>query len=231
MKQINPPIAALVFDLDDTLYPELSYVRSGFHAIADKLAQPDRRADDIFEMLWQAFEQGPRDRVFNHVLQQLGGGDDDDAVAALVQLYRTHRPALQLAPAVKDMLLRLRRGYKLGLLSDGYLPAQRLKIQALNLEPLFDHIICTEELGREFWKPSLRPFELMARQLNCPPQSCVYIADNPAKDFIGPNRLHWQSVHLKCPTGVHDAPTPAGGQPQFVIADLADLQTLLPSTA
>ena len=29
----------LVFDLDDTLYPERTYVESGFKAVADSLAQ------------------------------------------------------------------------------------------------------------------------------------------------------------------------------------------------
>ena len=153
MTQLKPPIAALVFDLDDTLYPELAYVRSGFQAVAAHLAGPSDDPQPIFEQLFHTFQHGPRDRVFNHILKQLDRPDDPDTIAALVQLYRTHNPTLQLAPEIKDLLCRLRARYQLGLITDGYLPAQKLKIQALNLEPLFHYIICTEDLGRAHWKP------------------------------------------------------------------------------
>lgn len=237
-RQLTGPVAALVFDLDDTLYPETQYVRSGFRAVADHLAHspcPDRlapdesRREELFTRLWQAFETGPRHRVFNTVLRQLDRTDDPQLIAHLVALYRSHRPFLYLAPAVADMLRRLRGRYQLGLLTDGYLPAQKLKVEALGLADAFDCIIYTEQLGRQFWKPAPRAFELMAQQLGRPHQHCVYIADNPAKDFIAPNQLGWQTVQVRSGAIVHTSPAPPpGGRPRIVLGPVTDLETILP---
>ena len=46
-------LKAIIFDLDDTLYGEKEYVRSGYRAIADTLPNVER----MEEKLWQAFEQ------------------------------------------------------------------------------------------------------------------------------------------------------------------------------
>ncbi len=229
MNALPADIQALVFDLDDTLYPEIHYVRSGFRVIAARLAAPDHDADSIFQLLCQAFESGPRDRVFNTVLQKLGLSDDPQLIAELVSLYRTHRPDLQLDNSTRRLLTDLKKNYTLGLLTDGYLPAQPLKVEALQLQKYIPHILYTEELGRQFWKPSPVPFEKMTELLRCPPAQTVYIADNPAKDFLAPRRLGWFTVRLQHSGQLHQNLTPAPDSlPHFTISSLTDLPSLLP---
>ena len=46
-------LSAVVFDLDDTLYSEKEYVRSGYKAVAEIISQ----VDDAEEKLWEAFER------------------------------------------------------------------------------------------------------------------------------------------------------------------------------
>lgn len=188
MQELSGIVRGVVFDLDDTLYGEVAYVKSGYGAVAKKLARPGWDERRVFEALWRVFETGRRDRVFNVVLGEMGLSDDRQVVAELVSQYRCHRPRLELAAPVRGMLEQLKSRYKLGLISDGYLPGQRLKYEALGLTGRFDEVIFTEELGREFWKPAVRAFELMAERLECPGAECVYVADNTAKDFVGP----WQ---------------------------------------
>ena len=228
MHKLPSTIKAIVFDLDDTLYSEAQFVRSGFRSIAQRLVQPGWNVEKIFELLWQTFKNGPRDRVFNTVLKQLGQDDDPQVIAELIGLYRCHRPGLELESPVREMLKRLHKKFKLGLITDGFLPTQKLKVEALQLENIFDHIIYTEELGRQFWKPSPRAFEMMAQKLGCEHQQCVYIADNPVKDFVAPNQLGWQSVQVKRPDRVHTDLIPAAdGQTQIVIKNITELATLL----
>ena len=230
MEKLTEPVDAIVFDLDDTLYPESQYVGSGFAAVAGRLVSSDRDAKEILEMLWSAFEQGPRNRVFNTVLRQLGRADDEQVIAELVGVYRCHRPSLELEPAVEQLLTDLRKKYKLGLITDGFLPTQKLKVEALRLEQSFDHIIYTEELGRNFWKPSQRAFEIMAQMLSCEHGRCVYVADNPEKDFLAPNQLHWQTVQVERLERVHNPPPVEGDyKPQFIINQLSELLQLLQS--
>ena len=56
-------------------------------------------------------------------------------------------------------------------------------MQAINAYEIFDEIILTEELGREFWKPSPKAFEIMKKKLNIDYNEMIYVGDNPEKDF------------------------------------------------
>ena len=53
VKKYLQGLKAVIFDLDDTLYSEKEYVRSGYHAIANALPQ----VEQLEEKLWTAFEQ------------------------------------------------------------------------------------------------------------------------------------------------------------------------------
>ena len=222
-------IQAVVFDLDDTLYPEVEYVHSGFRAVSRQIAQlePSLQGQRVFEMLVQAFETGPRDAVFNSVLDQLGQRSDDQIIAELVSLYRCHRPLLELKPPVREMLNPLRNRFKLGLLTDGRLPTQRLKVEALGIDRAFDHIIYTEDLGREHWKPSEKGFECMAQALGTAHPFCLYVGDNPSKDFVAPNRLAWLTIQVKSPGQIYaDIETAPGGAAKRIIQDVTEILSI-----
>ena len=226
LKNILSNAGALVFDLDDTLYPEMDYVHSGFRVVAGRLAGENVDTEEIYQILCKVFDSGERRQVFNVVLEQLHQEPSEQVIAELVGVYRCHRPMLQLDEAVRNTLLKLRDKYKLGLITDGFLPAQRLKVEALILQNAFDHIIYTEQLGRQYWKPSLKPFEMMEQILDCRQKECVYIADNPAKDFVGPNKLGWRTIQVKLPDWIHaDSDTAPEGRAEMVINAVNELQT------
>jgi len=217
-------IRAVVFDLDDTLYPEVEYVRSGYRVVAAALAGEKLDQNQIYDLLWREFESGDRRRVFNAVLRHIGKEDSPEEIARLIEIYRQHQPELTLDRDVREILKTLKSQFKLGLVTDGFLPAQKLKVQALDLASHFDAICYTEELGREYWKPATKAFEMMSCTLQCDPQHCVYVADNPAKDFIAPNQLGWQSIQLQCDWQIHkDKTAPPGGRAQATIRRLNTL--------
>lgn len=57
------------------------------------------------------------------------------------------------------MLINLKqKGYKLGLITDGFSITQGNKLKALDIENLFDIIVISEEFGSK--KPDLRNYEL-----------------------------------------------------------------------
>ncbi len=216
---------AVVFDLDDTLYPESAYAWSGFDAVADAFAEvlgpPDRSAD----RMRQLFDTPDRSRIFNAILRERGIEPTDELIGRMVAVYRSHVPNIDLHPDADSALQHLRDAYKLGLLTDGFAVAQHAKINALALRDRFDAIIVTDDWGREFWKPHTRAFEEMSRTLAIPAERCTYVADNPAKDFIAPNALGWTTIQIKRPGGVHASnPAPEGGEPQRIIATLDELE-------
>ncbi|MHC4433163.1 MAG: HAD family hydrolase [Planctomycetota bacterium] len=198
-------ITLVIFDLDDTLYDEIEYCRSGFAAVSEFLANT-RDAHDresIFSALWGQFTAGNHTRTFNAALDELAMACDDKHVLELVKVYRNHVPKITLPEESRSILIELSSKYALGLLTDGFLPAQRLKVQQLGIEGYFQSIVYTEELGREFWKPSPAGFEKIMRDLNTRAENSVYIADNEEKDFIAPNRLGLSTVQLLRPARIH----------------------------
>ena len=113
-------------------------------------------------------------------------------------------------------------------MTDGFLPAQKLKVRALGIEKYFKSIIYTEELGRQFWKPSPAGFEKLLRDLNAKPETCAYVADNPAKDFIAPNQLGFTTIQIIRPNRIHlDTPKTPDATPKCTINNLSQLLELL----
>ncbi len=201
-------ISAVVFDLDDTLYPEIDYCRSGFRVVAEILSiQADRSSEEIYQALWHEFEQGNRQRTFNVVLEQLQLDSSEKAIKTLIRTYRNHIPELTLPKSSHKVLTQLKNQYPLGLLTDGFLPAQRLKVRALKIGRFFKSIVYTEQLGREFWKPSPAGFQRLVDSLETPAEELVYVGDNPAKDFIAPNQLGFTTIQVINPQAVHPKTT------------------------
>ena len=227
-------ITTVAFDLDDTLYDEVEYCRSGFTAVGRFLANsPDMprlkdKAGQIFDAHWRQFTAGNRTKTFNATLDQLGVSYDEKLIAKLVEVYRNHIPKITLPEDSRDALNRLNGRYTLALLTDGFLPAQQLKVQALGLEKYFKCIIYTEQLGRGFWKPSPVSFEKLMGTLNTKPENMAYVADNAVKDFIAPNKLGFSTIQIVRPAGIHTEPAPnADAEAKYVIRRLTELPPLL----
>jgi len=114
------------------------------------------------------------------------------------------------------------------LITDGFLPGQKLKVRALGIEKYFKCIVYTEELGREFWKPSPRGFETILEKLKEKAEMCVYVADNEKKDFIAPNKLGIRTIQLIRPVRLHTKESPnSDGKAEFVIKKITELAGLL----
>jgi len=224
-------ITTVVFDLDDTLYDELDYCRSGFRAVARFLAKvsPIRCSDDVFTSFSKHFTDGNRTQTFNAALDELGIDYDEGLIAQLIEVYRSHRPDLELPSDSRRTLDALKDTYTLAMLTDGFLPAQRLKVQALGIEAYFKAIIYTEELGRAFWKPSPAGFVRLIDKLDAMPEQMVYVGDNETKDFIAPNQLGMLTVQLRRAARLHtaDGRERADAVARLTLDDIGELPTLL----
>lgn len=219
---------ALVFDLDDTLYPERQYVRSGYRVIAEVLRQQQGTQDRYEDWLWERFLAGEASGAFDALSKRFGLELSDKQIADLVATYRGHRPTLQARDGMAELLGAAGRQARLGLLSDGLLPAQQYKLEALHLRPMFDAVVFTEQLGREFWKPAREGFQLMTELLGVEHEACTYVADNLAKDFVAPNGLGWRTVLLRCEDQVHrDNEAPSRGEPDVTVNSVGRLRDVL----
>jgi len=223
-------IELVVFDLDDTLYPERQFVDSGFRAVADHLAgRLNLPAAKLLADLVAAFEGGRQGAIFQAVLECNGinVSSDSQLIGELVQVYRQHRPSLTLFDDAQRALQRLRPVHKLAILTDGYLQVQSNKVQALGLEAMVDRVVYTDTWGPDAWKPAPDGFMFLQEKLSVRPGECIYVADNVRKDFVAPNQLGWQTAIVRRAGGVYDYDQrviPAGGEPRWSISSLDELE-------
>ena len=191
-------IKIVVFDLDDTLYDEIDYVKSGFLCVAQVL----RNVENAFERLYELFKQG--ERPIDKLLEEENIVSEEIKTECL-RAYRTQIPNISLSDDVRDLLNRLKKsGYRLGVITDGRVEGQKAKIKALGLDNLIDKIIITDELGGiEYRKPNPKAFEMMRDFFDVKFEEMCYIGDNISKDFAAPDMLGMKSILYKNPNGLY----------------------------
>lgn len=219
----------VVFDLDDTLYPERQWALSGFRA-SERWAKEALGLDNLAADMTRLLDEGHRGRIFDMVLAERLGKAEPQTVKALVDAYRANEPELQLFDDAQWVLDHLEPHMSLGLVTDGETDLQSKKIATLGIAPRFRSLVITGSLGanREFWKPHPKPFETVAEGLPKDERRLVYVGDNPSKDFVSPNAMGWLTVQIVRPGGIHDGvPTAEGGAPHYQIKSLRELPELL----
>jgi len=211
----------VAFDMDDTLYLERDYVRSGFAAVGE-WARRELGVQDLGDRAWAAFEGGARGRIFDEVLDACGFRDDTSVVPRLVDVYRSHAPAIELLDDVRTWLAAPPTGVALAVVTDGPLASQRAKAAALGLASWAHPIVFTEALGPGRGKPHPAAFECVEAATGLAAAACAYVADNPAKDFSGPRRRGWRTVRVRRTGSLH-AGTGSGDD---VDAEIAGFEAL-----
>ena len=201
MKTGSAKLPFLVFDVDDTLYLERDYVKSGFNAVGLWLeAKHDVTGFGV--KAWALFNEGHRGNIFNLALTSLGAEAEPSLIDALVNVYREHRPDIQLAPDAKRCLEQWNPDH-CAAITDGYAIAQKCKVDALGLEQYCSAVVRTGVWGKDYWKPHPRSFQWIQEHAGQPHSALTYIGDNPAKDFVGARKLGWKTVRIRRPGGLH----------------------------
>ena len=185
-------IQAIIFDMDDTLYLERDYVRSGFYAVGEAISCPEFGA-----FCWARFLDGIRGNTFNLACEAFP--HISASIQELVGIYRTHLPQITLCPDAYAFITTTR--LRTGLISDGPIQSQRAKYRALGLVPWIECPVFTQETCAP--KPAPAAFQLVAYTLNIPYENCLYLGDNPKKDFAGAKEIGMKTVRIRRKDSLH----------------------------
>lgn len=196
------PISGVIFDLDDTLYSEKQYVRSGYKKIAEYLVR-----EDAAEKLWGYFESGKN--AIDEYLAEIG---EIEKKTDCLRIYREQIPDIVLYEGVEEMIENLKeRGIRVGIITDGRPEGQHNKIKALGLDQIIEDIIITDELGGEqFRKPCDIAFRIMQNRWRIPYEQMIYVGDNPTKDFHACKQLGMSWIYLKNEDGIYSHDSEVG---------------------
>ncbi len=209
---------AVVFDLDYTLAVPRRDRATILEEAATATGAPSLSREAYLEAHRRNLTSETREPIFEDLLAD---ADSDADPAAVATAYReTISDSLEPLSGVEAMLADLRGTYRVGLLTNGPVRAQRDKLATLGWEDAFDAALVTGEL--EAGKPDSRAFEAITDELGVAPGDAVYVGDEVEADVRGATEAGMAAVQVL----LSDGPEP---DPRAVAhLEQGDLATDLP---
>jgi len=185
----------LVFDLDDTLYDEITYVKSSLLEVAKYLSQKlNVQSNIIYSDLYKVLELNGRGNVFDITLKNYGIYSKAE-VNKCLSVYRKNNPEIELFEQAISCLKRF-ENFRKYIVTDGNKIVQKKKIEALKLNKFFIKSIPSHNFGISHAKPSTYIFNKILNWENSKPDQLVYIGDNPKKDFINLKKEGFNTIRV-----------------------------------
>lgn len=178
----------VVFDLDDTLYPEADYVESGVRFVCAQIIslcgidcyetiQTQRLKDEKLDWLSVACDLA---------------GLKPSVKESFLWMYRLHSPDIRLSENCSISLEKIKSAaLGVAVLTDGRTVTQKFKLASLGLSHYPAYV--SEDYGCE--KPA--PDRFQAIEKDFPAEKYVYVADNVQKDFLGCKPLGWICIGMR----------------------------------
>lgn len=117
-------------------------------------------------------------------------------------------------------------GYRLGVVSNTTQSSEwhlRAALRATGLEPFFDVVVTSFDVGRD--KPEPDIFRRALESLRCHPTEAVMVGNDVVADIAGAAALGMTTVLVA--RGADVVPEQAGVEPSFVVRSLAEIPALL----
>lgn len=189
-------IKAVLFDIDNTLYSYddahkaawealCAYAREHLGMDRDTLTRGIAEAADVVARRLGAPCAALHDRMLRcQILLERNGLPLHHAIAMNDLYWDTLIGSAEPSPGILDCLTKLKAaGYILGIGTDMTLDYQLKKLVKLQMLPLFDFLVTSEEVNIE--KPDAKLFLLCAQKAGVAPEECLFIGDSLKKDVLG----------------------------------------------
>lgn len=172
---------------------------------AAALEYANRIGHSAFEGLWAQYEpsitseallesviEDYRLQTWVAALEECGERGDP---AQLAMLWATMRSRYPLYPDADELLVQLKKRFKIGIVTNGVQRLQRQKLEGCGLLHWLDAVAISGEIG--IGKPERGIFEWIADQLQVPLEHCVMVGDNAARDVQGGINAGIQTVYVE----------------------------------
>jgi len=211
-------IKAFIFDLDYVLLDEDLYYFAVFERMCSFLGL-NSEGLDLMKETYKKVKLKSKD-ILGDILKSLGLYTSE-LQEKFFEFYKNTYKSISIYDDAKEVISLLKvKNYKLGIITNGTVDAQKAKVKCLGIKGIFDEILYAKEFGKEFEKPHVRPFIEICKRLGVKPYESVYIGDNPLTDFEGAKELGFITVRiLRGP--YKEIPSPRGLN--FEINNLAEL--------
>lgn len=185
LPRVNRRIEGIVFDLDETLICQKSWMRAKLASVVASLhgtIEPAGLANFRLEAL-RIIDEGPWHQLIDVALTRSGLAKNH--AAELIDLWRAADPGAVVVhqDAIALMHAARARNIAVALLSDNPAASQRQKIARLPEGAAFDAVVLTDTLSAP--KPAVKGFLAVAENLGLAPEGLLMVGDSPWRDALG----------------------------------------------
>lgn len=192
-------VRAIFFDFDDTLQSRKGAYRLYCEAFLDKY--------------FPNIDKNERNIKLDEMEEHVDGGykSREEYFPELIELWnwKNHPPMQELfdsfnedygkyvvmLPHALDVLEEVkRRGYIMGIISNGVSILQNTKLDTAGIRDMFDVITVSGDFG--VYKPDRRIFDEACRQAGVPNEECLFVGDHPINDIQGALGADMQVVRM-----------------------------------
>lgn len=196
------PIKAVLFDLDDTLWPVLPVITRAEALLYDWLQQHAPAVAARFSIeelrtqrqqlmandpIYQIDLSALRHRALCNALESVG--DDIAKVDQAMQVFTAARNDVALFADVRPTLEWLHHRVPLGVISNG-----TADLHTIGLAQYFDTIVSAPRVGCA--KPGAAIFHLACDALRIDPRHALYIGDDPLLDVAAAQRVGMRTIWI-----------------------------------
>ncbi|MFC7177131.1 HAD family hydrolase [Halosegnis marinus] len=221
----SPSVAAVSFDLDDTL---IRYDHD-----------PDEVLDEAFrragvgpfctpDELWAVASETPDadsdhqflTYLFRAAADRYGGPTESAATLARTYEAATDHTAVSFRPGAEAALAAAREVGPVGLITNGGRDVQEVKLRELGLTGAFDSVVFAGEETRP--KPAREPFERALTELSADPTETLYVGNSLHHDVAGAKRAGWHAAWY--PRESDRDESPEEHAPDYTFETLSELE-------
>ncbi|MCR5732400.1 MAG: YjjG family noncanonical pyrimidine nucleotidase [Sphaerochaetaceae bacterium] len=195
--------STLLLDLDGTLFDfgstERIALKKLFNHISLEINEENRRIyHEVNLLCWQDYEQGiismERLKVkrFEDFLAVLGLKWNAKELSELFIEYLSEE-GIVIDGSIST-LEKLKKNYKLVLITNGIASVQRGRLKDSNTEHFFDSLVISEEIG--YQKPDKRFFDVALSMADSTREECLVIGDGLSSDIKGGRESGIDTLYL-----------------------------------
>lgn len=210
----------VLFDADDTLFhfDSFSGLKKLFHAYGVDFNSADYQEYQAVNLpLWVEYQNGKisadtlKQRRFRAWGERLNVPPKELNRGFLLAMADLCTPM----DGVKELLNRLHGRTRLGMITNGFVDLQEVRLERTGLRSYFDLLVISEQVG--FAKPDPEIFSHALTQMGRPdPRKVLMIGDNPLSDILGGTRAGFDTLWVNPKKN----PRPEGVQPTFEMETL-----------
>jgi putative hydrolase of the HAD superfamily len=187
----------IVFDLDETLVDRRGSLDIYARRLNDAFAESATERDDAFVATFHRLDGNgrvPRDEFFERVSSELFRNVTAAQIKAHFEATAWTNPIL--FDGVRELLRSIRaRNWRIGIVTNGGVPAQSAKIANSGLADLIDASVISAAFGMK--KPAPEIFRHIVERLQVDPAQSWFIGDDPRADIWGSKQVGFKTCWIE----------------------------------